>query len=130
MNIELEVLSATSVRVSWELLDIPEITGYIVYYSQTGNSGNDTTVNFPSSTSSVVITDLTSSTEYQFEVVAVAELDGEVVMGKREEESKERVTPTSSPTQPSIGPIIGGVVAILIAVIVAIIILVILFCLR
>ena len=36
--IELEDLSATSVRVSWDRLDIPEITGYIVYYNQTGNS--------------------------------------------------------------------------------------------
>ena len=36
--IQLEVLSATSVRVSWDRFDIPEITGYIVYYSQTMNS--------------------------------------------------------------------------------------------
>ena len=35
MNVEVEVVSASSVRVSWDSLDIPEITGYIVYYSQT-----------------------------------------------------------------------------------------------
>ena len=34
MNVEVEISSATSVRVSWDRLDIPEITGYIVYYSQ------------------------------------------------------------------------------------------------
>ena len=115
--------------MSWELLDIPEITGYIVYYSQT-NNGEDIIVNVSSSTSVVVVTDLTSGMEYQFEVVAVAELDGDVVIGEREEEFRGHVTPTSSPTQPSIGPIIGGVVAILIAVTVVIIIFVILFCLR
>ena len=37
MNVVVEVVSATSVRVSWDRIDLPEITGYTVYYSQTGN---------------------------------------------------------------------------------------------
>ena len=77
----LEVLSATSIRVSWDRLDISEITGYIVYYSQTGNSEMVTRV--PSSENSVTIENLFTDMEYQFQVVAVAELNGDVVMGER-----------------------------------------------
>ena len=130
MVIQLEVLLPTSVRVSWELFDFPEITGYIVYYSQTGDITIEQSMNVTNSTSFVVINDLTSNVEYQFEVVAVAELDGEAVKGKRSDKYTEHVTPTLPPTQPRIGPIVGGVVAIIIAVIVTIIIFVVLFCLR
>ena len=38
VNVEIDMISSTSLRVSWDRLDIPEITRYIVYYSQTGNS--------------------------------------------------------------------------------------------
>ena len=86
-------------RVSWDRLDIPEITGYIVYYSQTGNSEKVTITNASSSTSFVVVTDLTSDVEYQFEVVAVAELDGDTVMGERTGQHIERVIPTAAATE-------------------------------
>ena len=99
MVIKLEVISATSVNVSWERLDIPEITGYIVYYSQTGNSESDTIVNVPSSTNFMVVSDLISSTEYQFEVVAVAELDGDAIVGERTGQHMERVIPTAAATE-------------------------------
>ena len=73
MNVEVEVVSDTSVRVSWDSVDIPEITGYTVYYSQTGNrkrqSEGSTTV--PSSDNSVVIEGLLNNVEYQFQVVAM-----------------------------------------------------------
>ena len=94
----LEVLSATSVKVSWELLDIPEITGYIVHYSQTGDITIEQSMNVTNTTSFVVITDLTSNVQYQFEVVAVAELDEEVVIGERSVELVT-VTPTASATK-------------------------------
>ena len=77
----LEVVSATSIQVSWDRLDNPEITRYIVHYSQTGNSEMVTTV--PGSRNSVTIENLLTDVEYQFQVVAVAELDGDVVMGER-----------------------------------------------
>ena len=32
-NVQVEDIDGTSVRVTWEPLDIPEITGYRVYYS-------------------------------------------------------------------------------------------------
>ena len=99
--IQLEVLSATTVNVSWDRLDIPEITGYIVYYSQTMNSEMvpiQHFINVFSSTNFVLLTDLTSDIEYQFDVVAVAELDGDTVMGSRSDNFTERLTPTSLPT--------------------------------
>ena len=129
--IQLEALSATSVRVSWDRLDIPEITGYIVYYSQTGNSEMVPTqhfINVFSSTNFVLLTDLTSNVEYQFEVVAVAKLDGDVVVGERSDNFTERLTPTSVPaTQINIGPLIGGVLAFAVAFVVVVVVILILF---
>ena len=79
MNIVV-VISADSVGVSWDSLDIPEITGYIVCYSQTGTTQS---VNVNTSTNSVVIGGLMNNVEYQFQVAAIAELDGEVIIGER-----------------------------------------------
>ena len=90
----LEVLSATSVQVTWDQLDIPEITGYIVYNSQTGSNEMKTMV--PGSKNSVIIDKLLTNVEYQFQVVAVAELDGEVVTGERSNMSTTRPTPPSA----------------------------------
>ena len=95
MNITVLLLSATSLRVSWDRLDIPEITGYIVYYSQTGNSEMvtiETSVTVVGSEETfVVIDNLRSGVEYQFQVVAVAELDGDVVMGERSAMSIQQI---------------------------------------
>ena len=94
----LEVVSATSVQVSWDRLDILEITGYIVYYSQTGNSEMVTTLS--GSKNSVTIENLFTDVEYQFQVVALAELNGDVVMGKRSNVSVSRPTPPPPTTPP------------------------------
>ena len=87
MNVEVKVVSDTSVRVSWDSVDIPEITGYTVYYSQTGNRKrqSEEPITVPSSDNSVhvVIEGLLNNLEYQFQVVAIAELDGDVIMGQR-----------------------------------------------
>ena len=85
MNVEVEVVSDTSVRVSWDSVDIPEITGYTVYYSQTGNRKrqSEESITVPSSDNSVVIEGLLNNVEYQFQVVAIAELDGDVIIGQR-----------------------------------------------
>ena len=98
-NITVLLLSATSVRVSWDRLDIPEITGYIVYYIQTGNSEMvtiETSVTVIGSEETFVVIDhLRSGVEYQFQVVAVAELDGDVVMGEKSAMSiKQIIIPT------------------------------------
>ena len=104
MIIGLDILSASSVNVSWERLDGSSITGYIVYYSPTGNGGAEQLFTVPSSQNSVIIRDLMSGVEYQFQVVAVAEVEGDVVMGERLDVSIQQVIPTpatSTPTQSS-----------------------------
>ena len=103
MNVEVEVVSDTSVRVSWDSVDIPEITGYTVYYSQTGNRKrqNEESITVPSSDNSVVIESLLNNMEYQFQVVAIAELDGDVIIGQRSLQSGIVVAlPTTSTSLP------------------------------
>ena len=70
-------------RVSWGSVDIPEITGYTVYYRQTGNRKrqSEESITVPTSDNSVVIEGLLNNVEYQFQ--AIAELDGDVIMGQR-----------------------------------------------
>ena len=80
MNIMVEMLSNTSVNVSWESIDTSElIISYRVYYSQPGNM--DIFVN--ASNNSIVIDNLTSIEEYLFHVVAIAEIDGQIFIGQR-----------------------------------------------
>ena len=99
MILELEVLSASLVNVTWERLDTSLIAGYIVYYSPTENDGEEKSSNLSSLQNSAIVSDLTTDVEYQFEVVAVAELDGEVVFGERSDETMKLVTPISAPIQ-------------------------------
>ena len=98
--IMVEVVSANSIQVSWDILDIPEITGYIVYYSQTGNSEMFTTIS--GFDNSVIIDNLLTNVEYQFQVVAVAALEGEsdAIMGERSNVSVSRPTPPPPTTMP------------------------------
>ena len=80
-NIE---VSIDSVEVSWDIIDTPEIIGYIVYYSQTGSRERQSkeSITVPSSNNSVVIEGLLNNVEYQFQVVAIVELDGDVTTGQ------------------------------------------------
>ena len=75
-SVQVELVSASSVKVSWERLNISELTGYIVYYSQTDKRQEEGRV-------TVLIDNLSSYVEYQFQVVAVVEVEGEVLMGQR-----------------------------------------------
>ena len=80
MNVMVEMLSNTSVNVSWESIDTSElIISYRVYYNQPGNM--DTFVN--ASSNSIVINDLTSNVEYLFYVVVIAKVDGQTFTGQR-----------------------------------------------
>ena len=80
MNVMVEMLSNTSVNVSWESIDTSEPTiSYRVYYNQPGN-----TVAFVNSSSnSIVIDNLTSNVEHSFYVVVIAEVDGQTFTGRR-----------------------------------------------
>ena len=86
-NIFVEVLTLTSVRVSWERLDFSEITQYLVYYTQTENRKRqvESLVKVPATSGSVVISNLTSGRSYLFEVQAEVVLDGIVIVGPRSE---------------------------------------------
>ena len=83
LNVEVEVVTDVSVSVSWDSLDIPKVTGYTVYYNQTRNGGNEQSVNVTNSTNFVVINNLINNVEYQFQVAAIAELDGILIVGER-----------------------------------------------
>ena len=126
MNVEVEITSATSVRVSWDRLDIPEITGYIVYYSR--RQRHITENNIFSHENSVIIDNLLSDVEYQFEVVAVVELDGDVVTGDSDRVTvlipATSTTPTDSVS--NVSDIVGGVLAFILAALVVVSVLVVL----
>ncbi len=86
MNIMVNIVTSTSARVSWDAIDFPEISGYIVYYSLTGNRKRqaEESVDVPgSSANMVLIEDLVNGAEYQFTVVAQANLDGANISGSR-----------------------------------------------
>ena len=75
------VRSIQSVQVSWERIPIPEVLRYILYYSRTDEAENSKTLS--SSASSVVIGGLVSNAEYQFQMVVVAEVYGDILTGER-----------------------------------------------
>ena len=84
-GVVVEQLTATSVRVSWDEIPVDGIT-YRVYYSQTGNRKRQSTeMSMDSTTNSVDIDDLDSNVEYQFQVVAIAVVNGETIEGERSE---------------------------------------------
>ena len=99
MNVQVESVSDSSVRVSWEIMNNPMIIYYTVYYFLNVTEDYEAEVNesiiVPHSVDSVVIEKLTelNITDYQFQVAATAEINGEVIMG----ESSDAVTlPTST----------------------------------
>ncbi len=77
------MVSFDSVKASWDNIDIPEITGYTVYYRQTESEESDNSADVSDSVNSILIENLMINVEYQFQVVAMAELNGEVVVGER-----------------------------------------------
>ena len=81
MNVQVELVSDFSVRVSWEMIiNDSMITNYTVYYFLNVTEDYETEVNesiiVPSSVNSVIIGNLTESniTDYQFQVAATAEI--------------------------------------------------------
>ncbi len=82
----MKVETSTSANVSWNVINFPEITGYIVYYSLTGNRKRQAEESVDvagSSATTVLIEDLVNGAEYQFTAVAVANLNGAEVLGPR-----------------------------------------------
>ena len=89
MGVDVEILTDTSVRVSWKrILNIPEITHYTVFYSRAGSRKRQADCeqfrNVPSSTNSLDIEGLSGGARsYQFVVVAVATVDNVEIPGER-----------------------------------------------
>ena len=88
MNVRLESLSETSVRVTWDrITTVQEITSYTVYYSSVQGrkrqSGNERSVTVDASENSADITELTANVQYQFQVVAMAIFEGRNIVGER-----------------------------------------------
>ena len=80
MNVMVEMLSNTSVNVSWKSIDTSELTiSYRVYYNQPGN----TNVFVNALNNSIIINNLTSNVEYLFYVVVIAKVDGQTFTGQR-----------------------------------------------
>ncbi len=86
MNIRVEIVTSTSARVSWDAINTPVISGYIVYYSLTGNRKRqaEESVDVPgSSATTVLIEDLVNGVEYQFTTLSLANLNGDEITGPR-----------------------------------------------
>ena len=82
MNVMVEMLSNTSVNVSWENIDTSELTiSYRVYYYYNKSGDMDAFVN--ASRNFIVIDNLISNVEYLFYVVVIAEVDGQTFTGQR-----------------------------------------------
>ena len=83
MNVTVEILNDTSVRVSWErILNIPEITHYTVFYSRTGRQYQN--ISITRTNDSVVIGNLNGGARsYQFVVVAIATVNNTEILGER-----------------------------------------------
>ena len=105
-NVQVEKLTSTAVRVSWDALHLPGITGYRIFYSKmlenrkTPSDQEVFAVNVSSSSENVVdVLGLANYVGYQFEVVATAELEGAEVLGNRSVTTMLILAPLSAPSE-------------------------------
>ncbi len=84
-NAEVEVVSETSIQVSWDPVTDPGISGYIILFTSL-HVCDGNTIQQKNITSTeplpVLISGLSLGVEYQFKVQAVVEVDGEVFLGE------------------------------------------------
>lgn len=91
VDIEVMMVSDSSVRVSWDI-DYTNITGYTVYgyavfYSLSGNQNEEDGMAI-GNINSVLIDHLISGMEYQFQVAVLAEIDRVIVSGERSQATR------------------------------------------
>lgn len=77
MEVEVEMVTTTSVRLTWKRIEVSELQGYKVYYNQIGQSDQQFVDVFDNV---VEILDLKSNTEYHIQVAALFQQDGEMFM--------------------------------------------------
>ena len=82
-NVQVDMLSSSSVRVAWDRVNIAEVSGYRLFYSQVGVLGEHSVNVAPFTTNSVIIQNLESNSLYDFTVVAVAQVNGQEIIGQR-----------------------------------------------
>ena len=104
-NIELEAVSASALLVTWDTLDLPELSHYVLYYSPTLNTGEviETAITLDHSAEYVLVRGLLQDVEYQFQLVAVADLTSVglgVVSGERVVPSVSALIVTTEPPEP------------------------------
>ncbi len=80
-NVRIVVVSDASVWVSWSPVFLPEITSYRVFYTPVPAARSSQWLNTTAASSPVLVSDLIPMSQYQFQVRAVAEIDGEEFLG-------------------------------------------------
>jgi hypothetical protein len=100
LDVRVEQVSDSSVNVSWNALsNIPEVTGYRVYYSQIVRQAGEMSMDITDpSQDSVIIGNLESSVQYQFQAVAIAMLGGMELVSNRSVVNSDAVILITSPT--------------------------------
>ncbi len=87
-NAEVVVVSGKSIRISWDPITDPRISGYIILYTSL-HVCDGNTIQQKNITSTeplpVLISGLSPGVEYQFQVQAVVEVDGKVFLGESSE---------------------------------------------
>lgn len=93
VNVTFKILTPTSAQVSWNPPNSPEIQIWIVYYQPTvtattvggvnGTIIGEMSLNISGTSNSAVIGNLVEGVEYVFEVVAVAVVNGNILVGPR-----------------------------------------------
>ena len=79
-KVKIKTLSPTAVRVSWKsVLGIPEMIGYIVYYTGDLKRRN---ISVNSSVTSVDIEGLLKNVKYQYQVAVLAKVNGQEIIGE------------------------------------------------
>ena len=98
MNVQVEFVSDSSVRVSWEIINDSMIINYTVYYFINVMDDYEAEVNesiiVHNFMYSVVIED-SNIIDYQLQVAATAEINGEVIMGERSDAVRSVLPPTT-----------------------------------
>ena len=98
-NVRVETIGDTSVQVSWEIINISDITHYTVFYNAVENKKrqlNEQSVNVPSSQNSVVIDNLQRNVAYTFQVAVIVQKEDTILTGNR-----SLITPSSIRASPA-----------------------------
>ena len=95
-NVRVETVGDTSVQVSWEIINISDMTHYTVFYNAVMRQLNEQSVDVPSSQNSVVIDNLRRNVAYTFQVAVIVQKEDTILTGNR-----SLITPSSIRASPA-----------------------------